>query len=141
MIKYPTNINKYKGVIIKNKNSYVFKYKDIIKKFNTQEYENEDETHKQCVIFKKKHSILNKLVINPYKIIGNTLIVYLNKNKKLIVDIQDENLINKYKWKIQNNIKYATTFIPKKDRKDEDKYKTFHEIKFKNRKMNLEIQH
>ena len=100
MINYPKNLKKYKGVI-KNKNSYTFKYKDIIKKFNKSDYENDEDAYNNVVIFKKKYSIMNDLVINPYKIKGNSIIVYLNKNKKLITDLKDENLVNKYKWKIQ----------------------------------------
>ena len=120
-VYYPLNINKYKGYISERLDSYIFNinYKNtLIKKTFNFIYNNKKSKinkYNNIIEFKKDFSIKNNLVLNSYIIKDDYYIVSLNNDKKMIVDIDDLPLVEKYIWRIQNSNKHPTSKIKKTD--------------------------
>ena len=129
-IIYPKNINKYSGHIIKSSNKYKYKIKNKNKKNKyfekTFEFDKKNnklaiKAYNDVIKYKKEYSIKNNFIVNSYYKKDNYYIVNLTNNKKMLVDLEDLCLVEKYIWRIQNSNKLPTTKIKISDNIDDIK--------------------
>jgi len=111
----PKNQNKYAGMIRSYDNRCVYEYQTktyrLKEVFWYDKLGGKEESYNAALHFQKKFCQNHGLVTNLYYIINHEfIIVELNQNKKMIVDLEDVPLIEKYNWRIQNNIYHPTTF-------------------------------
>jgi len=111
----PKNQNKYVGMIrvFDNRCIYLYQSKTYRLKevFWYDKLGGREESYDAALHFQKKFCQNHGLVTNLYYIINQEfVIVELNQNKKMIVDLEDIPFIEKYNWRIQNNIYHPTTF-------------------------------
>jgi len=132
-IHYPKNINKYHGNIVEMKRGYKFRNNY----FKNSDYNSPEDAYNATLNYKKQWCKDNNKIVNTYRIIEDYVLVHLNKDYYMKVDPSHMSIVEKYKWKMQNNCSYPTTFIPESERaEDERAYIPFHEMAFRFKNVN-----
>ena len=96
-VQYPNNINKYYGNIIEMKRGYKFRNNY----FKNSDYGSSEGAYNAALEYKKQWCKDNNKIINTYRIIGDYVLVHLNKDYYMKVDPSHMPIVEKYKWKIQ----------------------------------------
>lgn len=139
----PKNQNKYAGMIRSYDNRCIYEYQTktyrLKEVFWYDKLGGKEESYNAALHFQKKFCQNHGLVTNLYYIINHEFIVVeLNHNKKMIVDLEDIPLIEKYNWRIQNNIYHPTTFQQIEGKRY---FITFYFMKYQSKKIKFKNKH
>ena len=136
MIIYPVNETKYYGSIIKTKKKvqfiiYVNKKRVLLKENKFTDFDTHKEAIDDISVFRRKWSIDNNKVVNSSTTIDNKyLSIDVGDGKKMITDMCDKELVDKYHWRLHNGGCYVSRLLPMDERTNKKReYRYFHEDK------------